>query len=614
MQQLDERERKKREEKDRRLKEERDEEERFKRQLDVERQRLEEERRHSEEKQQREQKRAEALRQALEKAEQQARIEKESKKFKKMRDNFDSMSITSEIDPPKDSHYSRKESISQLSNPYNESKLIQNIYIEQAFSPRRKMLSDQDSISHNTAPSMASETNIIMSNPQSARCGRQLDHYTNDTPIDLNKRQENHRLQSESASGLYQKNSTNLVADAPVNLVQLPLAHEVLTPVQYTHGNSVQMAFLVPQHMNAMYPCLHQPVSMQAIFPTDTTYLHHRNLQMQCQTDKDECCSNRENKVLTPSKYRNQNCRDVFTQTDFAHNTIKPIQQAPDDEEHIPNKSVSVLDQNYEQNTSEEKLNSLNYKKEKRTEDKYKEMESRPKWGVNKPPTQYKKQSEKDIFYPQKRKLRQRKRVQEKNYTSHSSDENRSPSPPRELPKTFPKLDRTRVSLSENYWRKKSLKSDKDLNIASMTIETTQISPLECDQSGIIHIGENFTNNKKVYSENKNSFKRGITLSQKFMNDKYGNPKLWNNGVTDENGKTDSKERPDHRKQYLDSVNRVKKEQSAYYCDAESNQPVILDQLRSLRDSLHKQQQLWGQYDPHNRSPSPKNDVDMEMD
>lgn len=630
VQQLEDRERQKREEKERQIREEKEEEERFRKQQELERKRIEDERRISEEKQKREQKRAEALRLALERAEQLAKIDKENKKnLRRLKENFDAMSLNSESDIKSMERSPRKES-AQHSIMNGESKLIQNIYIEQAFSPKRKMMQEQMSKSYGGQGS--SETNIIMSNPQSARFRRQSESVASDQ--DMKKTEVPRQNISEPQNmNIYQGNqSMNMLSETPINLMQIPITQEIFTPLNFAHNNGVQMTLLVPSSMNSVYPCI-QPLSMQALFSADVNNLQRNNYNMHSQTDTDEASTSKdiENKILTPSKYRN--CKDASTQTDAETVSLKNLGIIEEKGKRRAKSNDNEFYTNLEQNTSEEKLNSLTNKKEKRHQSEErlisKDLESRPKWGVNKPPTQYKKQSEKDIFYTQKRKLRLRKRMQLKNYTSHSSDDNRSPSPVLGNPKNS--TDKNRISLTDYHWRKKMEKQEKNLYPRNLVMETTQISPLECDSNGIIHVNENFSvTSKRTYEPKKHNYaKNGISNSQKFTNDKYGNPKLWqsekqdemlpieinnsDNKMFEEDNSSKFKERIENKKKYNDNINRTKRDRSNYYKEQESSQPIVLDQLRSLKESLKKQQQIWGKYDMR-RSPSPKNEVDLEME
>ncbi|KAL1518083.1 hypothetical protein ABEB36_001762 [Hypothenemus hampei] len=96
-------------------------------------------------------------------------------------------------------------------------------------------------------------------------------------------------------------------------------------------------------------------------------------------TERVPSTSRTENRLLTPTRYRNNipKC-DSSTQTD---------------------NNLLSADNN---NTNKEKI--------KRAGRRSRSTEERPKWGANRPPTRYMKQSEKDLLY-QRRKMRQKREI-----------------------------------------------------------------------------------------------------------------------------------------------------------------------------------------------------------
>lgn len=107
-----------------------------------------------------------------------------------------------------------------------------------------------------------------------------------------------------------------------------------------------------------------------------------------------------ENRILTPSQYRTKQFRNSSTQTDFDYH------------------------RNEDQKYLREKFSGLEINEDSRMR-KGRQVEERPKWGANRPPTRYLKQSEKDPVY-QRRKLRQKMR-QAKGSANSSDDSQTSP-------------------------------------------------------------------------------------------------------------------------------------------------------------------------------------------
>ncbi|CAH2981213.1 unnamed protein product [Chilo suppressalis] len=263
-------------------------------------------------------------------------------------------------------------------------------------------------------------------------------------------------------------------------------------------------------------------------------------------------------KVLTPRKYRVANVliktKEVATQTDsiFGKTTTD---KTFDTIERNYDKDYPNIDENA---PHESHHNTLKKDRRFRSEERFKkEIESRPKWGVNRPAAQYKKQSEKDPFYSQKRKMRQKYRSQARQYLSQSSEDSRSPSPPTRSDKNSDNNLKQRNSLSQSYWKTKQPNNEvSKLNSAS---EATSSIALE-----FTHIG---TANAEIV-ENRKSPKRSptkrMTLSQKFINDKYGNRKLWLDDVNERNI-------IENRKKIIDQLNFAKKD----YMDRNKDQDII---------------------------------------
>lgn len=320
------------------------------------------------------------------------------------------------------------------------------------------------------------------------------------------------------------------LADNKFNIVPIEINEkgEILS-----QSNGVQLAMLVPQSLaNNIYS-----VSLNAL--NESTNVP---------------------KILTPNKYRSAIMKDASTQTDeiLICNVRDKTVETEEYERNI-DKEYSVIDENAPLDSHH---NTLKKERKYRSEDRYKkELESRPKWGVNRPAAQYKKQSEKDPFYSQKRKIRQKHRPQARQYLSQSSDDSRSPSPPPRSEKTTENINKYRNSLSQSYWRNKRL--IQDLSKSNNTSETVSNLQVEYNYSRQIPITE--------YNENKISPKtsstKRITLSQKFINDKYGNRKMWTDKDTEKTSKSDIFDM-ENRKKIIDQINTAKRE----YLEKNENQ------------------------------------------
>ena len=249
-------------------------------------------------------------------------------------------------------------------------------------------------------------------------------------------------------------------------------------------------------------------------------------------------------KILTPSKYRSIKTKDAYTQTDVNIPNKTP-ERAENDVRSI-DKNYSNIDENA---PNDEHRNVSKKDRRLRSEERYKkDIESRPKWGANKPVAQYKKQSEKDPFYTQKRKVRQKYRPQVRQYMSQSSEDSRSPSPPTRSDKTMENSIKKRNSLSQSYWRNK--RSSQDFTAFQNQINNPEFTSLA-----------QITEDNKV--ENKKSPKisaaKRLTLSQKFINDKYGSRKLWIDDTNDRATKYSLSDL-DNPKRISDNTNMIKRD------------------------------------------------------
>ncbi|CAH2091328.1 unnamed protein product [Euphydryas editha] len=283
------------------------------------------------------------------------------------------------------------------------------------------------------------------------------------------------------------------LTDNQYNIVPIGITNATELMNNQTHN--IQLAVLVPQNKNVY------SMSLNSI-----NNLHEL-----------------EEKVLTPKKYRTLTTKDAYTQTDIDTSTQISEKIEKDDITRYVDKNYSKIDENAPQDFHR------NTKKDRRlrSEERYKkDIENRPKWGANKPVAQYKKQSEKDPFYTQKRKIRQKYRPQARQYISQSSDDSRSPSPPTRSDKTFENNVKQRNSLSQSYWRNKRSSQD----YATITGDT--VNNIEPEFTSLAQI----TGDDKIDQKHLSPTKR-ITLSQKFINDKYGSKKLWTDDISDRNSR-----------------------------------------------------------------------------
>ncbi|XP_069359120.1 kinesin-related protein 12-like isoform X1 [Maniola hyperantus] len=266
-------------------------------------------------------------------------------------------------------------------------------------------------------------------------------------------------------------------------------------------SNNIQLAVLVPQNKNVYSMSLN---SIDNI---------HESGEIQ--------------KILTPSKYRNLKTRDACTQTDTDICTPCYDRGEKEDTERAIDKHYPNIDENAPQ----DHRSTTKKDRRLRSEERYKkDIETRPKWGANRPVAQYKKQSEKDPFYTQKRKIRQKYRPQVRQYISHSSEDSRSPSPQTRSEKTNNNV-KQRNSLSQSYWR------NKRCSVDFLTTNGCEITN---------SIVPEFTSLAQITGDTKIEQKKPpkvsptnrLTLSQKFINDKYGSRKLWTDDVNERTSKS----------------------------------------------------------------------------
>lgn len=504
MNQLEDREKRRIEERELKLREERLEELRIKRQQEEDRMKLEEEKRKNEEKQLQEQRKLDVLKKALEDAERTARQEKE-KRFTCLKKHLDSghRSLICDSGISTDSKVKTDESLTETMSKC-EREPSSPTKTHRTYDVHSAKSQKKDYGSHQTTE---------FNSPRSVGPGN-LNLFIHSVP-------------------------PLALADNQFNIVPIGINGncDIVSP-----QNNIQLAVLVPQNLtNNLYS-----VSLNSLNTVN---------------DMPEA-----NKLLTPKKYRTIMMKDATTQTDsyvYTKSTKDKIIETEEIERDI-DKNYPNIDENAPQDSNH---NTLKKDRRFRSEERFKkDLENRPKWGVNRPVAQYKKQSEKDPFYSQKRKVRPKYRPQPRQYLSQSSEDSRSPSPHGRTEKTIENGIKLRNSLSQSYWRNK--RSSQDLsknNHASEPINSLQI---EFNHIGQITANE-LSDNKK--SPKNMSPNKRMTLSQKFINDKYGNRKLWNDDVNERNTKVGMFD-VDNRKKFIDQINTAKRD----YLDKNNDQETFV--------------------------------------
>jgi hypothetical protein len=407
-QQLEERERRRQEEKQKRIQEEQEEEMRIEREQEVERRRKENELKAIREKQERERKRKEALQEALEIAEKEAKLEKMKKKMIRQNNMEEVQSVVPNV--IHNNIEKEKEDTEKKSN------LEQEIGHNLALSPRQEVLNNEVNNLEVTGKSLTTP-----------RCNeRSVTPRNNDKPVTPTR--------STRSSCSFQVLTTPRTEMALV--LQTPL--ETLQNMQY--------AVLMPSlgGNNAV------PIAIPLAVAPDKTSARG--------TDRTE------NRILTPTQYRNRNrtvC-DSSTQTENVeyNNRSETGESTCNNHKYIREK-LTNLELNYDNRN----------RKERRSRSDDRGADEKPKWGANRPPTRYMKQSEKDPFY-QRRKMRQKIRDYK-----NSSDESQIGSP-----RTYRKKNYVEKRHTRALWRK-----NDHFFARNIRMYQTEIVPLESDKEQIYY-------------------------------------------------------------------------------------------------------------------------------
>ncbi|XP_044270604.1 histone-lysine N-methyltransferase, H3 lysine-79 specific isoform X2 [Tribolium madens] len=402
-QQLEERERKRLEEKQKRIKEEQEEELRIEREQEMERRRKENELRAIREKQERERKRKEAIKEALEIAEKEAKMEKMKQKMMKQ---------NNVVEEAKNNIEKENETISKKNNLEQENINNNNVNTNNNNNNKCLVVSPRTEVLHNEVNNNLEVT------------GKNLSPRNNDrsnTPRNL------------KSSCSFQVLTTPRTEMALV--LQTPL--ETLQNMQY--------AVLMPSLGGNSAVPIAIPL---AVSPEKTS---------------GSFSSRTENRILTPTQYRNKNrtvC-DSSTQTDCCDfNNVRPPEIDNSNNQKFIREKLTNLELNYDNKNRRERRS--------RSDDR---SEEKPKWGANRPPTRYMKQSEKDPFY-QRRKMRQKTRDYK-----NSSDESQTGSP-----RTYRKKNYVEKRHTRALWRK-----NDHFFARNIRMYQTEIVPLESDKEQIYY-------------------------------------------------------------------------------------------------------------------------------
>ncbi|XP_050301307.1 putative uncharacterized protein DDB_G0279653 [Anthonomus grandis grandis] len=420
-QQLQEKERQRQEEKARKLKEEHEEELRIAREQEFERQRKLEEERAFQEKMERERKRKEAIQEALEIAEREAKLEKMRLKMQK-----------------------------QCNNSTVEQNISENVV-------EKEKLSVSPTISH--AVDQASPT------PQDSEKMNNCKEAKPQAKNDNIKNEINNNLSQPNPKASPAKSTTSLPTSLISNQSHNSNNERSLTPIMQSprNQNTTNNNFS-PRNDQFTYffqPTLEslQNIQYAVLIPT-AQYPIAIPMNMPTAPERSNIESARtENRILTPTRYRNnvRKC-DSSTQTDTNLISARSSSEttAEGTEKYICDKMSNV------------EVASQSRSRRSRSSS----VVERPKWGANRPPTRYLKQSEKDPLY-QRRKLRQKRDNSNKSYDEKiSSDDSQAGTPVHYRKNILPENRRSRAR-----WR-----TEERVFNGNLKMYQRELVPLESDK------------------------------------------------------------------------------------------------------------------------------------
>lgn len=281
-----------------------------------------------------------------------------------------------------------------------------------------------------------------------------------------------------------------------------------------------------------------------------------------------------ENRVLTPSVYRmrNRSCREISTQTESSY--FRPESNTKS-ENFNREESYGSLDR---KRSSESGRKERRMRSEERSE---KIRIEKPKWGANRPPIRYLKQSEKDPVY-QKRKIRQKTRetiYEDKNNNYSQSSDDSIPQTP----------DHRVYRKQRNLWHKNERMISQNISVYQ-----TEIVPLEMDRQGRLYVKEG-NGYKEIQSA------RVTTTKQKYRDTTPDSSRI---------SERFTSRSSDSRKERLNERNERKKLTDKEESFDKSDNEEILDQITNLRHGLMLKQQQW-QEDEDNNSTRTKSAIEF---
>ncbi|XP_030765909.1 trichohyalin [Sitophilus oryzae] len=425
-QQLEEREKRREEERIRRIREEREEELRIEREQEYERQKkLQEERAHQE-KLERERRRKEAIREAMELAEKEAKLEKIRLRMMKQSTRND------------DTERNMAENVLEKEKVPNESKLIEKVE-----NSNKDCLNNNKEVIPGQKPENITKeiNNNLVNQSETSNVQNSPTKSTTSIPQSVINEQENQMNNQRSLTPISQSSrNTNNYSPRIDQLAYL------LQPSLESFQN-FQYAVLIPT------PTTQFPIAIPVNFPNQSNQTEAIN------------APRTENRILTPTRYRNniRKC-DSSTQTDPVLNSARSSSETGDGRDKYLREKMNNLEINYE-----------NKRRDRRSRSE--SMEERPKWGVNRPPTRYMKQSEKDPLY-QRRKLRQKRENANKSYDEkNSSDESQTATP-----RHYRKKDLIEKRPSRARWR-----TEERIFSGNLKMYQREIVPLETDQNHLYY-------------------------------------------------------------------------------------------------------------------------------
>lgn len=384
------------------------------------------------EKQERERKRKAALQEALEIAEREAREKKQKLRLQKQNLN---------------------ENTDQRKSPSKDETIIHNVLNNNEVELNNNKAEHQRNRNTHTEKNNSSNLNedVCNNNVNINNAANKSDHKLNN----ISDNTETSSL-AENAREILAININNNNNDllTPRFHQQLPMLKEnnfavvLQTPVDMLQG--MQFAVLMPTTPSGIPQAL--PIAVPIGLMSDSEPPAERT----------------ENRILTPTQYRNKRYCNSSTQTDFVDYNRNEVQQ----DQRYFNERFANMEINCENRNR--KCRST------RNEERIREVaEERPKWGANRPPTRYLKQSEKDLLY-QRRKLRQKIR-QNKVYNDkgspRSSDDSQTASPVTHRRKGYVEKRQSRA-----LWRK-----NDHLFARNVSVYQTEIIPLESDKDQIYY-------------------------------------------------------------------------------------------------------------------------------